>query len=59
MEWLVVEMSFLTTDQIWERSVDATAALSDHRNPILIPLGILSLPDPHFVSPRSLFPTNP
>lgn len=49
----VVEVSFLTTDQIWERSADATAALSDHRNTILIPLGIFSLPDTHVVSPGS------
>ena len=45
----VVDMSFLTTDQ----SVDATAALCDHRDTILIPLGIFSLPNPHFVPPRS------
>jgi len=55
----VVEMSFLTAGQIWERSVDTTATLSDHRNTILIPLGIFSWLDPHFVSPRTSIPNNP
>lgn len=55
---VVMEMSSLPTDQIWERSVDATAVFSGHSNTILIPLGIFSLAGPHFVSPRSSLPTN-